>query len=271
MAFGRIVFVVGGSGGIGKSSTSRALAQALSHTGGGRARVVLADANLGQQTQRSYHRIDDSRGLERLRVDENPMHALIPPAPKDPAGRRYAILPGPLDPRPDNMGRLLQLLGGALGRLARRVDWIIVDMDKIDMLDLDDPDTVAGGVMLPWVDSGGAGILFKLESQRGKFEDGLETLRHLNRPSATGVLGVVPYHAPDPPLDAWRSRIHGLGRLVGVEHWTAGSAGLLSRGLVGWPDGGEPDWLDGVLAWCGIHAADTTVGRGVRRLFQRRK
>lgn len=271
---GRILFVTGGSGGIGKSTTARVVSQALSWTGDGRTRVVLVDANLGQQTQRAYHGIDDEHGLERVRVDHDVMHALITPRPRDPSGRRYAILPGPIDAHPADIPRLLDLLGRALGDLKRRVDWVVVDLDKTDPVILADRETVAGGVMLPWVDGGGAGILYKLESQRGKVEDGLETLEALNRPRSTGVLGVVPIGAPDPPVEAWERRIGGMGRLVGVERWSERTGGMLTDGLVGFRPDAQPDWLDDVLAWCGVRIDETVAAperKGVLSWFLRRR
>ena len=56
-----MTFITGGSGGLGKSSTARALAHALGQAG---YRTVLVDGNPGQQSQRVFLRLDDAHGLE---------------------------------------------------------------------------------------------------------------------------------------------------------------------------------------------------------------
>lgn len=275
MTEGRLLFITAGSGGVGKSATARATAQALALHGDGHARVVLADANPGQQTQRAFHHLGDDVGLEKARMDENILHTLIPPRRHDPSGRAYAILPGPLDPRPDNMPRILDMLGRSLALLANRVDWIIVDMDRVDPVTIRDRHSVAGGVMLPWVDAGGAGILFKIESQLGKTEDGLEALETLHRPQSTGLMGVIPPGAPDPSLHAWKARTRGLGRMVGVEHWTEESGRLIASGRAGWPKGDEPDDIQAILRFCGINDKDRPAesegkkGKGVMAWLNR--
>ena len=54
-------FVTGGSGGVGKSFTARALAQALGSHG---YVTLLVDGNPGQQSQRAFLGVDWSRGIE---------------------------------------------------------------------------------------------------------------------------------------------------------------------------------------------------------------
>lgn len=55
----RITFSLGGSGGLGKSSGARAVAQALAQTG---MKVALVDANPGQQSQRAFLGVPPRQG-----------------------------------------------------------------------------------------------------------------------------------------------------------------------------------------------------------------
>ena len=100
-----VTFVTGGSGGLGKSTTARAIAHAL---GLRRMRTVLIDGNPGQQSQRAFLKIRTG-GLEDAALDSLP-NALVMPGQTHAA---YALLPGPVDPR---RGDLVTLYGSAIMR-----------------------------------------------------------------------------------------------------------------------------------------------------------
>lgn len=263
------IFVTGGSGGIAKSTSSSDLAQALALTRPG-ARVALVDANLGQQTQRSMLRIGADRGLETVRTTGDVTRALVPPRDL-PGGARFALLPGPIDPRPANMRRLLETLGFALGRLQELCDWVVVDLDKTDPILLADPTSVAGGVMMPWLNlEEEAAVIWKLESMRAKLTDGLRGLKAIRHPDRTAVVGVVPSAgAPDPADELWEAKVKGLGRYLGADVWSPEAAAAIAAGSIGYRPGDEPDWLTHALAWAGA-TPDDHEGRG-RRWFRRRK
>lgn len=263
------IFVTGGSGGIGKSSGAREVAGLLAErTVNGLQRVALVDANLAQQTQREFHRIPPDRGLETAVLSDDILDAMVTPnemGVKVP----YAVLPGPLDPRPDNMPRLLDVLGRSIGQLTRLCDWTVVDLDKIDRVLLADSESVCGMVMLPWVDGGNARIIYKLASTPDKLADGMEALQALNRPGSTGIVGVVTPGGPDPTEEQWRAKTQGLGVWLGVEHWTVDSGASIAQGLVGV----RPlEWMPGLLDWLGVQpmpVRDTRKG-GVFGWFRRR-
>lgn len=100
-------FVTGGSGGVGKSFTARALAQALGSHG---YVTLLVDGNPGQQSQRAFLGVDWSRGIEDVGISGAMASVLRPREVK----AAFGFLPGPMAPQdPD----LLDRYGDALVRL----------------------------------------------------------------------------------------------------------------------------------------------------------
>jgi len=266
----KVIFITGGSGGIGKSTSARDWADDLAGLTG--SRVVLVDANLGQQSQREFHGLDMSRGLEEADVFDNPLSALI--TPRDLGHEaNYALLPGPLDPRPDNMPRLLDLLGRTIGALSSHCDWIIVDLDKTDPVILADPSSVQHAVMTPWVDMGGARVVWKLESQVAKLGDGLKALEAWARPRSTGIVGVVPTGAPDPSDAQWERVVTPYGRFLGAEQWSVDSGRHVASGVVGHADNELTPTVRSVLSYMGCpqDRLPEPVKRGGRSWFRRRK
>ncbi|AGH41183.1 nucleotide-binding protein [Bifidobacterium thermophilum] len=115
-----VTFVTGGSGGLGKSTTARAIAHAL---GQRRMRTVLIDGNPGQQSQRAFLHIKTG-GLEDAALDSI-AGALIMPNRTHAA---FALLPGPVDPMRND---LVGLYGSAITTLQTSSDIIIVDADRV--------------------------------------------------------------------------------------------------------------------------------------------
>lgn len=144
-----MTFITGGSGGLGKSSTARALAHALGQAG---YRTVLVDGNPGQQSQRVFLRLDDAHGLEYATLADLKRTLVMP----DRTHAAFAFLPGPGPAAgPDITG----LYGNALIALRSAADMIVVDADRVDPTLWDDRTVFAGGVMRPFVEHGNARIL----------------------------------------------------------------------------------------------------------------
>lgn len=256
------IFIMGGSGGIGKSTTARELASALAtRTTLGMQRVCLVDANLGQQTQRDYHGIPQDKGLEQAALTDDITDALAMPRTLA-IPVPYAILPGPLDPRPDNLLKLWDTLGRALGQVSHLCDWTIVDLDKTDAVALNDHDGVCGRVVFPWVDGGDARMLFKLASSADKLADGMTALNALHHPNALGIIGVITPGAPNPTPDQWTVKTSGYGTFLGMEHWTTQSGQQVSARQVG---SIPPEWEPPVFQWLGVTPKpdNTHHGRGL--------
>lgn len=138
-----VTFVTGGSGGLGKSTTARAIVHAL---GQRRMRTVLIDGNPGQQSQRAFLHVKTG-GLEDAALDSI-AGALIMPNRTHAA---FALLPSPVDPMRND---LVGLYGSAITALQTSSDIIIVDADRVDATLWNTPSTFAGGVMRPMIDPG---------------------------------------------------------------------------------------------------------------------
>ncbi|MBT1164561.1 hypothetical protein [Bifidobacterium felsineum] len=236
-----ILFVTGGSGGIGKSTSARMLAHAL---GNARYRTCLVDGNPGQQSQRVWSRIPESKALEYAMVD-GLMAALVKPA--DTHGM-YALLAGPADPHSPMMAHdyVESLIG-----LRAMCQMIIVDADRIDGRQWDDPKSFAGGVMRPMVEQAGARILFRIGQSGSQTDDGLAALDAIRQPDVTLAVGVTGPGVRPWPDSRWRNMLDGLAEYGGVDAWDERSLDLVERHMAGWPKGGEPEWLTHACEWLG--------------------
>lgn len=249
----RISFVSAGSGGLGKSSGARAIAQSLALTG---LRVVLVDANPGQQSQRAFLAAPDDAGLERARLEADVTDALVMPGDID---ADFALLPGPLEP---DAPRLLDGYGEALVRLRDVADIIVVDVDRVDGRVWDDPRSIGGGLMRPFLETGGARLVFRIGQTGSQLDDGLAALDAIGLPDITLAIAQVPAGLR-PRRDAdWRAMLDGLASFGGSDTWDAASVNMIDAGRAGWPRGEEPDWLRRACVWCGGDERDYRRGDG---------
>lgn len=238
-----ITFFTGGSGGLGKSSSARAVAEALGRT---RLRTVLVDGNPGQQSQRAFLALGDSAGLERAAV-KGLKAAWIRPGAGG-TGASFALLPGPLEPRAPGIN---DLYGSSLVALRGACDIVIVDADRVDGSTWNDPATFAGGVMRPFVQSGGARIVFKIGQTGSQLDDGLAALDAIRRPSQTLVVAQVPGVLKPHSDQSWERLLDGMGMWGGSDVWDEASAKMLDARRPGYDAGAEPDWLRRAAVFAG--------------------
>lgn len=249
-----ITFVTGGSGGIGKSTAARMLAHAL---GSARLRTALVDGNPGQQSQRAWLNIPDSKALEYALVD-GLQSALV--CPRD-TGGMFALLAGPADPHSRDMAR--DYLESIIG-LRAMCDMVVVDADRVDGRLWDDPASFAGGVMRPMVEAGGARILFRIGQSGSQTDDGLAALDAIRRPDRIRAVAVAPPGVKPWPARRWHALLDGLAEYGGVDVWDEASRRLVDSHACGWGHGMEPDWLRGACVWMGADpdAWRSAEGRG---------
>ncbi|MBT1161850.1 hypothetical protein [Bifidobacterium sp. SO1] len=242
----RIVFMTGGSGGIGKSTGARMLAHTLGLHG---YRTCLVDGNAGQQSQRMFLRIPETKALEYARTD-GMMDALVKPLE---TGGAFALLCGPADTHSltANDDYLEAILS-----LRSMCDMIIVDADRIDGRQWNDPHSFAGRVMRPMVFQAGARIIFRIGQTGSQLDDGLACLDAIRCPKITLAIGVAGVNVKPKPAHEWKDLLNGLAEYGGTDQWDDRSTLMLTPGegkrmSVGWPKGMEPDWLRRAAAWCG--------------------
>lgn len=245
-----VTFVTGGSGGLGKSTTARAIAHAL---GLRRMRTVLIDGNPGQQSQRAFLKIRTG-GLEDAALDSLP-NALVMPGQTHAA---YALLPGPVDPR---RGDLVALYGSAITALQTSCDIIIVDADRVDPTLWATPTTFAGGVMRPMIDLGLARMVFIIGSTGSQVDDGLDALAAIHQPQRVLALAQCGQLAKPRPEAGWRQVTAPVAHFGGTCQWDKTSTRMLDQGRSGYPAGAEPDWLVHACLWAGGRKADFMKGR----------
>ncbi|MFR0574929.1 hypothetical protein ACLUWS_06785 [Bifidobacterium boum] len=249
-----VTFITGGSGGLGKSTTARAIAHAL---GLRRMRTVLIDGNPGQQSQRAFLRIQTG-GLEDAALDSI-AGALIMPNRTHAA---FALLPGPADPM---RGDLVGLYGSAITALQPSCDAVIVDADRVDPTLWNTPTTFAGGVMRPMIDLGLARMIFIIGSAGSQLDDGLDALAAIHQPQRVLAIAQTGQLAKPRPESGWRQVTAPVAQWGGICQWDKTSTMMLDKGQAGYPAGQEPAWLAHACLWAGGRKNDFTPQRKGRR------
>lgn len=256
-----ILFATGGSGGIGKSNGARWTAQFLARLG---MHVVLVDGNPGQQSQRAYLEVPDSYSLEDARL-KGLRYALVPPRR---IGTNYALLAGPIDPNGDGV---IDDYFDAIAGCARMADAIVVDADRTDERQWNDPRTFSGGVMRPMVEQYGARILFRVGQTGSQLDDGLAALAAIARPEATLGIGVAADGVKPFAKAKWEDLLRDLARFGGVDRWDQTTRRMIDRGEPGFEPGGEPQWLISSARWAGADVKTIKRAMRARRGWSRRR
>lgn len=209
------VFFTSACPGIGKSTSARMTAQALSLSG---SRVALVDACPAQQSQANFLAIATGRPAYSL-------HAL-----------------------PDDEGFIPQC-HALLFRLNGDFDAVIVDCDHANRREWSDPETFAGAVMRPFVERYGARIVMPVPAGGFALEDSMMLLEDL---SAVGHVLPVPQITRNGESfkETWK-KLSMRVRCGAENEWMEESMGMISKGAIGYPRGKEPQWLEEAAAFCG--------------------
>ena len=238
-------FVTGGSGGVGKSFTARALAQTLGEHG---YVTLLVDGNPGQQSQRAFLGVDWARGIEDVGISGAMASVLRPREVK----AAFGFLPGPVAPQdPD----LLDRYGDALVRLEGSCDFIIVDSDRLDGTQWNDSTTFAGGLIRPLVEGAGARLVFRVGQSGSQLDDGMAALSAVGLPDRAIVAAQCAGGRKPRSDREWRDMLDGLAEYAGTDVWTADTARIIDSGRRGFDAGSEPDWLVRTAVWLGADKA----------------
>lgn len=241
-----ILFVTGGSGGIGKSTSARWVAHALRAR---TRRIILVDGNPGQQSQRAVLDIPDEYSLEAAHT-RGLRHALVPPSQVDGG---YALLAGPLDP---SGPYVMDDYADAIRAAARMADWVVVDADRVDGRQWRDPKTFAGGIIRPMTQTGMARILYRVGVAGSQLDDGLAGLDAIRMPDVTRIVAT----GRGTPPKRLKPMFDGFGSWGGFDAWDDDSARLVDKPGYQW--GKEPAWMTGLLRWMGVTARPTKTMDG---------
>lgn len=234
-------FVSGGSGGVGKSFTARALAQTLGAHG---YVTLLVDGNPGQQSQRAFLNVDDTHGIEDVEI-VGAMQTVI--RPRD-INATFGFLPGPIAPHDPY---LLDRYGDALTRLDGSCDFIIVDTDRLDGTQWDDPSTFPGGLIRPMMEQAHARLVFRIGQSGSQLDDGMAALSTVSTPQQTITIAQTGTGRKPRSDHEWTSMLAGLSAYAGTDLWDTNTARIIDDRQRGYEPGQEPAWLAHTAAWLG--------------------
>jgi hypothetical protein len=208
------VFFTSACPGIGKSTSARMTAQALSLSG---SRVALVDACPAQQSQANFLAIATGR----------------------PAYSLYAL--------PDDEGFIPQC-HSLLYRLGGDFDAVIVDCDHANRREWDDPETFARAIMRPFVERYGARIVMSSPVGGYALEDTIALLDAIARPGQT--MAIAQLTRSEESAARLEEMLAARTRDCVACRWDMAGMDMISGGSIGYPKGMEPEWLKRVAAFC---------------------
>lgn len=233
--------VTSNTGGVGKTVTCRRLAERAAEQ---HVRTLLIDGNIRQSSQRSFfdptrdrpaHTIGDWRPGMKPQQGANPGRMFN-------VGYDICFAPPMGAPVDWNLYR-------AYIEEARKLwDFVILDLDRVSADDLNDADSVAGGLLVPYLNSGET-CLAIVKAGRQTQGDAMNLLstfaaRSLPR-ECIGIKDTVPVGMGDyRQFDYTR-----YGTFLGVEHQTVEASNRIAAGESNWPDPELDAVRENVLAW----------------------
>lgn len=244
---GRVIIVTSCSGGVGKTVSSRRLCErfATMRTKEGRPlNALLVDGNMLQSSQRSF--FDPMRRMNvktiadwleggDIRYGANPRRmfdvgydiAFAPPTGSVVSWEHYAAF---------------------LREAQRKWDVIVMDIDRISAADLEDDSTVAGHILVPFVQSG-SHVLFIVKAGQQTQGDALSVLSNLPAASVprelVGIKETIPPNLKEYP----RLSYDRFGIYLGAEQQSERASELIAAGKGGWDDPGLDMIRDRTILW----------------------
>lgn len=241
---GVLLCVTSMSGGVGKTVTSRRLCERAGELG---IPSLLVDGNMLQSSQRSFfdpQRRMNVRSIADWRRGKQPTSGANP-------GRKffnvqYDVAFAP----PTGVVIPWERYAEYVEAARKRWQFIVVDLDRISAADLDDDQTAAGALLVPWVRSGDL-VLFSVKAGQQTQADAMsvfQTLPGHGLPrECVGIKDSIPAGMSDNDYQQFDYSQYGL--FFGAERQTTQSGELIANGQSNWPDP-ELDWVrEKVLDW----------------------
>lgn len=233
--------VTSNTGGVGKTVTCRRLAERAAQQ---HVRTLLIDGNIRQSSQRSFfdpmrdhpaHTIADWRPGMKPQQGANP-------------GRMFDVAYDISFAPPMGAPVGWDLYRAYIEEARKRWDFVIVDLDRVSADDLNDPDSAAGGLLVPYLNSGETCLVI-VKAGRQTQGDAMNLLsafaaRRLPR-ECIGIKDTVPAGMSDyQQFDYSR-----YGTFLGVEHQSIETGKRIAAGESNWDDPQLDEVRERILAW----------------------
>lgn len=233
--------VTSNTGGVGKTVSCRRLAERASEIG---VRTLLVDGNMLQSSQRSFfdpRRTHDANTLADWRPGMDIRSAANP-------GRDYGVAYDIAFAPPAGSPVGWQTYRKYIEEARKQWDFVVLDLDRVSADDLTNREDVAGGLLVPYLQSGETClIIVKAGVQtQGDSMNLLSAFASMRMPvECIGIKDTVPAGLTDyRPL-----RYEGYGTFLGTEYQTIETGNLIAAGRSNWPDPNLDYVREQVLAW----------------------
>lgn len=237
---GTVMTVTSCTGGVGKTVTSRRLCERAAERG---VRALLVDANMRQSSQRSFFDPEHAMKLNTIFdwVGGDPTQVATP-------GRTFGIGYDIVFAPPTGQTVDWDCYRNFIEQARKQWQFIVMDLDRISVADLDDDDTAAGRIIVPYTRSGDP-CLFIVKAGRQTQSDAMMLISSLPRVGmpreCVGLKDTVP-----PGMGEYtRYDYSNYGTFLGVEHQTNKAGVLIAEGKSNWSDPELDLVRENVLAW----------------------
>lgn len=242
---GTLLSVTSASGGVGKTTSARRLADRAARNG---IRTLLIDGNIRQSSQRSFFDPYGQMNVPTVADWRPGMHKT--PRIGATHGKTFGV-PYDLAFAPPQGASVTWEHYRRFIRVARQPgmwEFIVLDLDRISPDDLHEPDTVAGGLLLPAIMAGDPCLMVVKAGKQPQADAMhlLEQFRLMGIPKdmlgIKDVLGVG--------IDSYEpSDYEDCGVFLGTEHMTVAASKHLNAGETGWDDPALDYVREKTLAW----------------------
>ena len=228
------------TGGVGKTVTSRRTSERAAEQG---LRTLLVDANMRQSSQRSFFDPNHSMRVNTV-FDWTGGEPFSGVNHGSLFGVKYDIAFAP------PTGQIVEWehYRKFIEQARKQWEFIVVDLDRISVADLDDPTTAAGGIVVPYSRSGDP-CLFIVKAGRQTQSDAMMLVSALPRAGMPRECVGIKDTVPPGMSDYTRFDYSAYGTFLGTEHQSDRASALIAEGKSNWSDPDLDLVRENVLAW----------------------
>lgn len=239
---GTLLTVTSNTGGVGKTVTSRRLAERAAQAG---LRTLLIDGNMRQSSQRSFFDPTRSKPLHTIFewVGDNPLRAANQGRT---LGVNYDISFAP----PTGTTVSWRQYTSYIREARKHWQFIVLDLDRISAADLEDEDTAAGSIVVPQTMAGDP-VLVIVKAGIQTQGDALGLLMAMPQAGipreCVGIKDTIPVGMRQQEYQ--RLDYSRYGMFLGTEFQSESASAHIAAGQSGWSDPGLDHVREQVLAW----------------------
>lgn len=236
-----LLMVTSNTGGVGKTVTCRRLAERAAAQ---RIPTLLVDGNVRQSSQRSFFDPAQTLPLRTIadwRPGDKPQHGAT-------HGRQFNVGYDIAFAPPTGVDVTWDTYRKYIEQARRLWQFVIVDLDRISAGDLNDPDTAAGSLVVPYVTSGDL-CLVVVKAGRQTQGDALNLLGAFPRANLPRECVGIKDTVPDGFTGYQRLDYSRFGTFLGTEYQTLATGNRIASGESNFPDPNLDAVREQVLAW----------------------